>query len=299
VKMSVLIVSYRRPELLANCLRSLQRQTRLPDEILVVGVEGDNATEAVARSCKEVHWLASPVGDVVRQLNLGLARATGDIVCLIDDDAEAFPDWLEQIAPHYADHRVGAVGGPDYLHDEQGHRITGKATRIGHITWFGRLQGNHHLFYPHVVIVDVLKGCNMSFRRALVPAIDERLSLGGRCHHWELDIAMRIHRQGKVLVYDPSVRVNHYPGPRTSVLDQDWVYMANFNLTFVFLKYFSPLRRFVFLLYTFLWGDFPEMGLVVFLKIYLSRLLRYRDVGFVRLLSVSMQGKLDALQVLR
>jgi DNA-binding XRE family transcriptional regulator len=62
-----------------------------------------------------------------------------------------------------------------------------------------------------------------------------------------------------------------------------------------FLKYFSPLRRLGFLLYTFLWGDFPEMGLAVFFRTYLHRLLRYRDWRFIRLLGVSLRAKLDAL----
>lgn len=298
MKISVLIVSYRRPQLLANCLRALARQTRLPDEVLVVGVEGDGETETVARACEGIQWLASPAGDVVRQLNLGLAQATGDIICLIDDDAEAFPDWLERIEPHYANPRIGAVGGPDYLHDEQGCRITGRATHVGRITWFGRLWGNHHLSYPDVVAVDVLKGCNMSFRRALAPAVDERMSVGGRCHHWELDIALRIRQQGKLLVYNPAVRVNHYPGPRTAVLEPGWVYMANFNLVLVFLKYFHPLRQLAFLLYTFLWGDLPEFGLGVFVLTCMKQRQADKPANLIPLLAVSLRAKVDALRAL-
>jgi GT2 family glycosyltransferase len=301
--MSVLIVSYQRPELLQNCLYSLRRQTRPPDEIVIAGVEGDNPTERLVHEFAQtgpdhVVWLSTPEPNVVLQINLALAHAVGDVVCLIDDDAEAFQDWLEGIESHYADPQIGAVGGPDHLHDGEGRLITGRATRIGHITWFGRLWGNHHLSFHRVVHVDVLKGCNMSFRKRLVPAIDKRLALGKRCHHWELDICLHIRKQGKALLYDPAIQVNHYPGPRASVLSPDWVYQANFNMTLVFAKYFSLLRRLTFLLYTFLWGDLPEMGLTVFLKTYLIRLVCYRDIGFIRLLGPSLRGKMDALRAL-
>jgi len=304
VKMSVLIVSYRRPELLANCLRSLQRQTRLPDEVLVVGVEGDEATAEVVRRCAAasafpVAWYATPTPSVVAQTNLGLTHATGDVVAFTNDDAEPFPDWLARIEPYYEDETIGGVGGRDYIHLADGRILDGQADCVGRITWFGRVHGNHHLSFPQVVDVDVLKGVNMSCRREVLEPLDLRMVQGGRWH-WELDMCLGVRQIGKRLVFDPRICVDHFhfQAARPTIVDPKFVYAANHNLTLNLMKYFVPWRQWAFLFYTFLWGDFPEMGLAVFGRTYLKRLIQRRDWGFIRLLGISLRAKWDALRAL-
>ncbi|WP_455777492.1 glycosyltransferase family 2 protein, partial [Burkholderia stabilis] len=44
MKISVLVPTYRRPADLARCLLALQRQHRLPDEVIVVARPEDDAT---------------------------------------------------------------------------------------------------------------------------------------------------------------------------------------------------------------------------------------------------------------
>ncbi|ONQ99134.1 glycosyl transferase, partial [Burkholderia cenocepacia] len=44
MKISVLVPTYRRPADLARCLLALQRQQRLPDEVIVVARPEDDAT---------------------------------------------------------------------------------------------------------------------------------------------------------------------------------------------------------------------------------------------------------------
>jgi GT2 family glycosyltransferase len=298
----VLIVSYRRPQLLQNCLRSLERQTQLPDEVIVVGADEDTATAAAVQqfaltSSFPCIWRSSPVPSVVGQTNLGLELCNSDVVAFTNDDAEPFPDWLEQMEPYYEDETIGGVGGRDFIHLNDKQIWKGQADRIGEVTWFGRVHGNHHLSYPEVVDVDLLKGVNMSFRRQLLRPLDSRMARGGQWH-WELDASFQVQRAGKRLIFDPNICVDHFPGPRPATLDPDFVHMANYNLTLAFVKYFGPWRRLAFLLYTFLWGDFPEMGLAVFFRTYLNRLVRHGDIGFIRLLGVSLRGKLEALRVL-
>jgi glycosyltransferase involved in cell wall biosynthesis len=300
--MSVLIVSYRRPQLLQNCLRSLGRQTRLPDEVIVVGVDGDEATATVVQqfamtSAFPCTWQSVPVPSVVRQTNLGLETCKSDVVAFTNDDAEPFPDWLERMESYYEDEITGGVGGRDFIHLEDGQVWEGQADRIGKVTWLGRVYGNHHLSHTQVVDVDLLKGVNMSCRRHLLGSLDSRMACGGQWH-WELDACFQIRRAGKRLVFDPRICVDHFHGPRPGLPDPGFVYAANHNLVLNLARHFGLWRRLAFLAYTFLWGDYPEMGLAVFGKTYLGRLLRYRDTSFIRLLAPSLQGKRDALRVL-
>lgn len=302
MKIIVLIVSYRRPDLLRNCLQALERQTRLPDQVIVAGVEGDQATETAVRhfarsSTYPCLWLASPTPSVVLQTNLGLQHCDCDVVVFTNDDAEPFPDWLARIEPYYDDATVGGVGGRDFVHVADGHIFDGETDCVGRITWFGRVYGRHHLNYPHIVDVDILKGVNFSCRRELLGPLDTRMAGGGRWH-WELDAAFQVRRSGKRLVFDPKICVDHFHGARSAALEPDFVYMASHNLTLNLAKNFCSWRRLAFLIYDFSWGSYPEMGLAVFVKTYARRLLQHRDWRFSSLLNVSLRGKIDALRAL-
>ena len=306
MKASVIVASYQRPEMLRQCLASLLAQSRLPDEVIVVTkVYDPDSSQAVEdwirthpRGARIVHVQVNEHPVIVAE-NAGLARARGDIVCFIDDDAVAYPDWLERVLAHYTDPQVGGVGGRDNLYlDGQRYTIDLPEEGVGQLTWYGRISGNHHLGAGGIQQVYFLKGCNMSFRRTAITQIDPRL-IGDVAYHWEDDLCLTVRGRGLKLLYDPRICVDHFHGPRPGTLDPAFVYMANHNLVLNLAKHFGSWRRLAFLVYTFLWGDYPEMGLAVFGKTYLSRLVRYGDIGFIRLLGPSLRGKLDALRTVR
>ncbi len=305
LRMSVVIVTYNRPELLRNCLAAVARQTRLPDQIVLAGVQGDTETRAVVEAFNQINvidclWVESPTPSVTEQTDRGVAASAGEIIVFTNDDAEPYPDWLARIEPYYADPTVGGVGGRDFIHTREGGVIDGPTDCVGTITWFGRVHGNHHLSYPQVVDVDVLKGVNMSCRKYCYQSLDSRLIPGGRWH-WELDLCLGIRASGMRLVFDPDIVVDHYhyQAARPDTLNSDFVRAANHNLTLCQAKHLKGWRRSVFLIYNVVWGDYPEMGLAVFARTYIGRLRAERDVEFIRLLGVSMAAKRDALAKLR
>ncbi|MBM3157704.1 MAG: glycosyltransferase family 2 protein, partial [Chloroflexi bacterium] len=298
MSMAVLIVSYQRPQLLQSCLHSLERQTRPPDEVIVVGVDGDEATAAVVQQFATICafpcvWRSVPIPGVVQQTNLGLELCSSDIIAFTNDDAEPFVDWLQRMEAYYEDESVGGVGGRDFIHRD-GHVLDGWPGRVGRITWFGRLHGNHHLSHARAVDVDVLKGVNVSVRRQLLKPLDLRMTQGGRWH-WEIDMCFQVRRAQRRLVFDPQICVDHFEGPRLSTLHPSFVYAANHNLTLNLVEHFPLWRKIAFLVYTFLWGDYPEMGLAVFFRSYLEQLIRYRNWSFGKLLWYSLKGKWDAM----
>jgi len=96
------IVTFNRKDLLQRCLRSIQGQTRPPDSITVV----DNASTDGTRDMLEGDF---PEVDILKQeVNTGgaggwaaaISKANGsnwDFIWLMDDDAWAGPDSLEQL----------------------------------------------------------------------------------------------------------------------------------------------------------------------------------------------------------
>jgi GT2 family glycosyltransferase len=189
--------------------------------VLVVGRLDDYATHAVladpaTRGELALDWVTIEVPGQVAALNRGLDAAQGDIVAITDDDAAPRPDWVARIvAAFVADSRLGALGGRDWVH-ERGQVLDGEKRCVGTIRPSGKVIGNHHLGVGAPREVDLLKGANMSYRRAAIVGIrfDERLRGSGAQTHNDMAFSMRVKRAGWKLVYDPLVAVDHYPAPR-------------------------------------------------------------------------------------
>ncbi len=220
---SVVVPTYRRPHVLGRCLSALERQDRAPDEVIVVARREDEASHRVAHAHAPLARIVTidvPTGSpgVVAALNAGVAVASGEVVCLTDDDAEARPDWIARIARIFElDPRVGAVGGRDWVF--HGERLEeGAESRVGLVSWFGRTTGNHHLGSGPARDVDVLKGVNLSIRGDLAREVgfDRRLRAVTTEHHWELGLCLALRRRGWRVVYDPAIAVDHRPQPRVA-----------------------------------------------------------------------------------
>ena len=223
MRVSVVIPTYRRPEVLSRCLEALSRQDRPPDEVIVVVRREDQSSILVAG--RHEGWARAisidvPAGSpgVVMALNAGVAASSGEVVCLTDDDAQAHPDWIARIVAAFGvDPRIGAVGGRDWVfHD--GRLEDGEEARVGMVGWFGRTAGNHHLGVGEPRDVDVLKGVNLSVRGDLIRDVgfDTRLRAVATEHHWELGLCLRLLRMGYRIVYDPAIAVDHHPQPRVA-----------------------------------------------------------------------------------
>jgi glycosyltransferase involved in cell wall biosynthesis len=220
MKLSVLVPTYRRPHELRHCLNALAMQTRPPDEVLVVVRDSDDETWAFLRGCGlpalPLRSISTSRPGLIAAMDAGLAQAQGDIVAITDDDAVPRPDWLARIEAHFlANPRVAGVGGRDWLH-ANGRVEDGTRQVVGQVRWFGRVIGNHHLGSGGPREVDVLKGVNCAYRRALIRRVglDQHLRGAGAQVYWELGLGIRLRRAGWTLVYDPAVAVDHYPAAR-------------------------------------------------------------------------------------
>ena len=110
MKIAILMSTYERPEALAAVLRSIERQTRRPDE-LVIGDDGSGPEtagvirEAAERGLNIRHlWEAHQGFRLARMRNLCLAASTGDYAVIIDDDILLHPEFV-------ADHEAAAEPG--------------------------------------------------------------------------------------------------------------------------------------------------------------------------------------------
>lgn len=238
---SVLVPSYRRPDDLRRCLEALCNQHAGPAQMIVVARDVDEATHLVVQAFADrlpLELVIVSESGQIQALNAGLLRVKGEIVAITDDDAAPHSDWLARIVAHFdADSRIGGVGGRDWVHKPDGTVVDDQQRLVGRVQWFGRIVGNHHVGTGPAREVDILKGANMSFRRAAIDGLcfDTRLRGRGAQVHNDMCFSLTVKRRGWKLIYDPAVAVDHYPAPRfdadqRGAFDPEAVENAAFNL---------------------------------------------------------------------
>jgi GT2 family glycosyltransferase len=214
LSVSVVVPSYRRAEDLARCLDGLAAQTLPPREVIVVlrPDDADGHAAAAAAPCEVTVVDVERPGQVAA-LNRGCAAAGGDIIAITDDDARPHADWVERIAERFAsDPRIGAVGGRDVVY-WLGEVIGGESDVVGRVRWWGRRVGNHH--HDSVLQdVDFIKGANMAIRASADAVFDEHLRGRGAQICNDMEVSWAIRRRGWRVVWDPGVKVDHFPAER-------------------------------------------------------------------------------------
>ena len=111
-QLSVIIASYNSSSTIANCLRSLRRQTTdKPFEVIVIDSSNDATDQLVAQQFPEIRLLhfkeRKYPGDA---RNAGVEAARADIVASIDADCVAREDWVEEVLRAHQDPSL-VIGG--------------------------------------------------------------------------------------------------------------------------------------------------------------------------------------------
>jgi cellulose synthase/poly-beta-1,6-N-acetylglucosamine synthase-like glycosyltransferase len=115
-KVSVMIAGHNEAESLMKCLRSLDEQTRKPDEIIVVDDGStDGMREILDRLIREKRIHMGLCNQVrcgkAAACNMGMAAATGDIIINLDADCSYDYDAIELLLQPFSDPEVGATCG--------------------------------------------------------------------------------------------------------------------------------------------------------------------------------------------
>ena len=99
---SVIVCAYNEEHYLEACLRSLQLQSRPPNEIIVIDNASSDCTGAVARAVAGVRVVDEPRKGLVVARERGRQEATGDVLVYVDADCRAPRTWLERIERRFA-----------------------------------------------------------------------------------------------------------------------------------------------------------------------------------------------------
>ena len=227
LSVSVVICAYteKRWGDLLQALELLKWQTVHPDELIVVIDHNESLYERASQQIDGIILLANRnEKGLSGARNTGIAKASGDIIAFMDEDAVADETWIERIVAHFADLAVAGVGGaiiplwlqgkPSWFPDE-----------------FNWVVGCTYKGMPtQPTPVRNLIGCNMAYRRwAFEQAGVFREGIGRvdavpiGCE--ETELCIRIHQvtpQSR-LIYDPAIIVHH----RVPATRSNWGYFRS------------------------------------------------------------------------
>lgn len=195
MKISVVIPTLNRPDLLARVLAHLEKQERLPDEV-VISAPSETHVPPFTSNRFEVRSVYGAVGlSAQRNTAMETLLSSTDVITFFDDDYLPARNYLARVAAHF-------------------ERMTDVAAMMGHVAVDGArgsglsfeegemaLRAAEASVYSDEAPVDLpgTYGCNMSFRTAAIGTLrfDERLVLYG----WQedIDFSGQLRARGRVV----------------------------------------------------------------------------------------------------
>jgi GT2 family glycosyltransferase len=210
---SIVVVNWNRKILLRACLFSLARQT-VPAETIVV----DNGSTDGSADMAEREFGARVVRNAENRgfcaaNNQGIAIARGRYIALLNNDAEAEPNWLESLHGACSRHPDVGMAASKILVWENPERID----KVGHLIFpdgqnrgrgsgaldRGQFDREEEVLWPD--------GCAAMYRKEMLDAIggfDEDLFAYGD----DAELGLRARIAGWKCLYAPTAVVRHHRG---------------------------------------------------------------------------------------
>ncbi|MDQ5900262.1 MAG: hypothetical protein QG624_1181, partial [Pseudomonadota bacterium] len=212
VKVSLIINTYNRLHTLPNTLNSLN-YLRYPHlEVIVVDGPSTDGTRDYLQTvwANKIKIYTCNEANLAKSRNIGIMKASGDIVCYIDDDAVPEADWINELVSAYQDSKVAAVGG--WTRDRTGVGFQTHYTVFGRNASYESSVSNSlqtQPYNPYAEKFPGVVGVNSSFRRSALVEIggfDEKYAYLTE----EADVVLRLLDAGYEVRTVPTAEVHHY-----------------------------------------------------------------------------------------
>jgi glucosyl-dolichyl phosphate glucuronosyltransferase len=216
-EISVIICTYRRPDVIEAAIKSLVKQSLDPNKFEIIIVDNNSQDETLDIVQPFIRNLFPKVRFVIEdRQGLSYARNTGvelshaDIVAFIDDDAIADVTWLTELIDVYRNFpEVSAVGGKIIPLWEESRPIWFTDSLLGYLSVIDWGEETKFLKWP-----ERLLGTNSSFRKNILIALGGfDVNLGRRGNllmgSEETMLQKAIMEKGHNVVYAPKAIVYH------------------------------------------------------------------------------------------
>lgn len=218
-KISVIICSYNRADYIIGAVESLYRQT-LSKEQFEVFVVDNNSIDNTGKLLQDymtshpdfhLHYLTEQKQGSSFARNTGAAFAKAPLLCFMDDDATAEPDYLQRVVDFFSTHSdATGLGGriiPRYIPAEPRWMSYYVSSLVGNFDYSKTVEVFKPGKYPlesNMIVrkkeFDAVAGFNTE-----LPGVKGTLRIGGEGK----DFFLRLQDRGGKIYYDPSIIVHH------------------------------------------------------------------------------------------
>lgn len=197
IELSVVIITYRRDQVLLDTIEYLLAIPGPRAEIIVVDQTEQHTPQALQQleahdRANHIRWICRSSPGITPSMNCGAEAAKGDILLFLDDDIVPDPQLL---AAHASAHQSA-----------RGALIAGRVLQPWH--------GDAHDSDPFTLKAGEYKeefiGCNFSIGRDLLMSIggfDENFK--GAAYYYERELADRLLESGHRIWYEPTAVIRH------------------------------------------------------------------------------------------
>jgi glycosyltransferase involved in cell wall biosynthesis len=210
MKLSVIVATFNRKRELQDLLASLETQMLPPFQFEVIIVDdgsSDGTNLLVEKTAKQapftIKYFYQQNKGPGKARNLGMERASGDVLIFIDSDCILPPEYLSTVHRAFEEQKIDAYGGPDRT--AENFPAWDKAVNYTMTSFMttGGLRGSSGAklarYYP--------RSFNMGFKRALYKKIGE---FGSIYQYGEdIEFSHRILESGARVEYLPDAYVYH------------------------------------------------------------------------------------------
>lgn len=222
MKLSVVILNYKVPYYLMLCLESVQQSLQNIDaEIIVIDNHSeDDSCQLVNRHFPEVRLIANTTNEgFSRGNNKGIARAKGDLICLLNPDTVVSESTFEQLLLFTEKHPNFGIIGPKLIDGrgcflpESKRNIPRPGVALKKL--FNQTEGYYAALDKNATgRVDVFVGAFMLMNKARyheVGGLDEDYFMYGE----DIDLSYKFRKAGYDNYYLGSETVLHFKGEST------------------------------------------------------------------------------------
>jgi len=243
---SIIICTYERHQDLIESIKSVFDQKFKSYELIVVVPYHDKKSIAILKQFPKIKIVLQKEGKGLSfARNLGIAVAKGNFIAFLDDDANAYPDWLSNLHRCYTDDTIGAIGGlvfsPNLTDIQFKNGAVNKFAEVKAYLDYSHEEYNH----PDGVWYNYIQGANTSFRRDLLvklggfnPAYKFYLDESELCVRIIKENFKIIHANDAIVVHKMSEGIN-----RKGQWDLNWFEIMKSTIYFSMTHFYSSSNR--------------------------------------------------------
>ena len=251
MKISAIIPTYNRGDSLKETLDSLRKQTKLPEEVIIVddsdNDEIENLVEHRKKEFNEKDILLKYIRNereksLTIARNIGIEDAIGDIILFLDGDVILDENYIKEILKVYEEHS-DALGVQGYIMN-----MALPVSVLDKIIFYPhrekekcRVLPSTYITYPHALIKTVscqwLSGSNQSYKRSVIENFKYDENLKRYSYKEDVDFSYRVYKKYPGSLYiTPHAKLIHNKSHEGRLPNKTLIFMQHIYTLYFFYK---------------------------------------------------------------